>query len=323
MGGGPVFSCVADAPARLQLQVHYWAIALGALGQVPPDRLLVHAAAPLHPALTAWLEGAGVAVVPIPRYEGGPPYCNKLNQLESVAATGAEHVVLTDCDIVVTGADPWPTPAVLAAKVVDTAHPPASRLTAIFEQAGLGEPDWVPTDRAGSEGARTDVGNRNGGVLVVRRKELGPLGAEWRRWNRWCLDQEAAIGRLHFVDQVSLALARRALGVAFEDLDRAYNFPALPAAEAPPDPGGDGPVVLHHHGRLDADALVARTGLVGVDRAVDRVNRALAGGRDPALVQALLAAAAREARPPGALRRARAAVRRRRPPPARPTSRPS
>jgi hypothetical protein len=305
------FSCVTDELPHLQLQTHYWAISLLDGADVPPDRLLIHAVGRMDHELRGWLRDRGVRVVRI-RPFGGPGYCNKLNALASLGEAPTSHVVAMDCDTVVTGAATWPAPDVLAAKMVDAPRPPPSVWKAILDETGLGEPEWARADlKEGPEGWDTEASNRNGGVYVMHHGTPRLIEAEWRRWLRWCMAPPPTVGRLHWIDQVALALARRSLGLRFDTLDRHYNFPLVERTDLVRRAAGtDPPVVLHHHHRLDNDLFLAPTGVTVIDKGVTRVNETLAEHRVEPLVRRLGTSSVNR---PSLPRRARRVVSRRLP----------
>ena len=279
------FSCVVDSPFKFQMQVQNLVTTLVGLAGVPGQNIIVHAVAGLDPELRIWLQRMGVVVEPI-RPFSGHAYCNKLGQLIALRAVDRPFVVLMDCDTAVTGPLRWPKPQRISAKRVDTAAPPESFLAGVFAAAQVGEPQWVDADLlAGSESWRTDLNNCNGGVYVVERSFLARLGPVWLRWARWCLENQSLFGpsAIH-IDQVSLALAARELGIEIEPLPRAFNMPTHLSLS--PDFDVDAQV-LHYHWQVDEQLLLRATGLPRVDAGINRINRSLLATRRESLLKAV------------------------------------
>ena len=149
------YSCVVDSGFKFQIQAQNLISTLVELARVPGRDIIVHTVSTLDPELTAWLQDLDVVIQPISPF-AGHAYCNKLQQLSTLSAVDEPFVVMMDCDTVVSGPLDWPEPQYLCAKRVDTATPPRSVLSAIFEAARLGEPEWVESDLLdGAEGRST------------------------------------------------------------------------------------------------------------------------------------------------------------------------
>jgi hypothetical protein len=160
------------------------------------------------------------------------------------------------------------------AKVVDHPNPPEPALAALFEAAGLGEPDWVTVSCPPGGGRRTDRNNCNGGFYILDCAILPELAPRWRKWALWCLDQGDILGRhVRNADQLGFALALREMGLRVTPLPIEWNYPThLPAAQLP----DVAPRILHYHKGMDPDHRLLEIGVAMPDAAIRTLNDRMA-----------------------------------------------
>jgi hypothetical protein len=268
-----VYSCVVDGDARFQRQACTWAQTLITHAGRHPDEIVVHAVEGAQGEGFDWLRALGIRIEPVPRFDARHAHSNKLRQLDSPALCGADRVVLCDCDTAFAGdLEALIEGAGVRAKRVDTAQPPLRLWEVLFEAAGF---DRVPAPALATQtGELTYRNNCNGGLYVLDQRVLEPLRELWPRWATWTLDHADLLGELvFFSDQISFGLALEELGLQVDPLPLEANFPThIPC---PPGALAREPLMLHYHGRVDADGLLLPTGVPEADRAIARVNGGL------------------------------------------------
>jgi len=232
-------------------------------GGVQPERITAHLVEGCDASVAASLGSLGINLRWVEPF--GHPWCNKLQQLASLAAVEADRFVLQDTDMLVVRPLEIPTSGAILGKPVDQSLPPMSILEPLLREAGLvGSPA-----QADVGGGATIEGNLNGGLIVVPSGLLPVVSEAWVRWARWCLDRIAAFDTWHpHVDQVALAFAIAELHLPVGTLPRAFNVPtnAGPVAVA------ERPRLLHYHRNVGDQMTLERIGQADVDAAIDDVN---------------------------------------------------
>jgi hypothetical protein len=289
------FSCVVDRPRYLMAQAYVWVRCLLNIQKVPPENIFVHAVGIADPDFLTWLRSLGVNVVRVQPFDPRSPFCNKLCQLDTFADGKFDQVVLMDCDTAWIGDAPIPRGEPIAGKIVDNARPPESVLAGIFRAAGFREPNWIEVSvPKGDDHSKSDCNNLNGGLYIVEGRFVSKLRSAWRAWAIWCLDNRdsfaefasspvtrplgnPADGAMAFprvegrplvpVDQVSLALALRELGVSAGQLSIKWNYPTY-SQELP----NVTPYILHYSRHFDPPFRLHKTGIPMPDRAINALN---------------------------------------------------
>jgi hypothetical protein len=277
--GRVAFSCVLDAAPALSVQCALWLNCLLQLHGIPPSDVFIHAPVGCTAELLPRAAALGVTIVPIVPPDPRNPHCNKIAQLETFMGGGFDHVVLMDCDTAWVGPMELPHAAAARtaqamAKVVDHPNPPEPAIAALFEAAGLGEPDWVTVSCPPGGGRRTDRNNCNGGFYILDCAILPDLAPRWRKWALWCLDQGELLGRhVRNADQLGFALALREMGLRVTPLPIEWNYPThLPAAQLP----DVAPRILHYHKGMDPDHRLLEIGVAMPDAAIRTLNDRMA-----------------------------------------------
>jgi hypothetical protein len=99
----------------------------------------------------------------------------------------------------------------------------------------------------------------------------------------WIMLNRELVGRLdllgastNFCEQASLSVALALTGSAYLTVGNEMNFPAH-FRDFPPDSqfGRVDPVIIHYHGLVEDDGLLARSPYMFVDRKIVRFNEAL------------------------------------------------
>ncbi|WP_159017327.1 class I SAM-dependent methyltransferase [Cognatiluteimonas profundi] len=282
-GGGSkvAWSCLVDDTPQIWSSITPWLATAVGLAGIDPTRMYVHHVCPLRPEVASLCAALGVNVVAVPAFDARSPHSNKIRQCQGDYGD-ADRVALTDVDIVFARDVPLATiTAPVAGKLVDGPNPPVAVLERIFAEAGMAVPARFACGSWNAQSQRiafeTVGGNFNGGLYVVDAPLLAALGARWAHWAHWLLDRVELLDkwRVH-VDQVSFCLALAEAGKAFQILSDAWNFPT----HRPVDTSADEPILLHHHGRLDAhmrlqqvDAPQARPAIARVNRTIEQFQR--------------------------------------------------
>jgi 2-polyprenyl-3-methyl-5-hydroxy-6-metoxy-1,4-benzoquinol methylase len=278
--GSIAYSCVLDQDPFMAAQCFIWLNCLLEIKSAPPENIFIHHTGIANADFASWLESRRVNLVKIKPFDARSPHCNKLQQLKTFSQNTFDRVVLMDCDTAWIGRAPLPRGGPMAGKVVDLARPSEAILGAIFRQAGFGEPDWIPVSVPMGPGARrTDRNNCNGGVYVLDGTLIPQLNVTWRRWANWCLENRPLFGEFTVnVDQVSLALALRELGLAADSLPIEWNYPIQPATVLPtallPDVT---PQIVHYHQNIGTYFKIARIGVAKPDQAIQILNERIGG----------------------------------------------
>jgi uncharacterized membrane protein YgdD (TMEM256/DUF423 family) len=221
----------------------------------------------------------GVRTLDLPLGPDGA-YCNKINQLFTLAGDeGFDVLVACDTDLaIMRPLDEVATTEHVRAKRVDQENPPLAVLERIREFLGVAQ--QPPLAAPGCcPAAATYALNCNGGVLLIPRPLMRPLGEAWLDYARRLTDHRHLLEQwLDHIDQVSWAFAMLQLALPFRELPVEYNFPTNLAKRIPPGSFGQ-PVVLHYHRALDRKGRLRRSGVRSVDKCIKEVNRLLRNGR--------------------------------------------
>jgi Methyltransferase domain len=272
-------ACVVDDDARFHLQAFRWFAALTRCAGIRPDQLTVlNAGRRRRSDVLSYLADRGVRVGSIDAFDSRSGHCNKIGALRAITAAADSHVVLSDCDVVFLS-DPREfvtDPHALHAKPVDAPNPPLSVLEEVMRARRLPLGETHPLPLYPPE--MTCAGNANGGVYAGEASWLNALAADWSCEARWLLERRSLLRQwaIH-VDQLAMLLALRAGERRFRPLPLGANVPTHLASVARVPSPAIGPVTaLHYHDRITAQGLLAHTGIAQVDRAIDRVNAAIA-----------------------------------------------
>lgn len=220
--------------------------------------------------------GFGVRAVDLPLGPDGA-YSNKINQLFTLDDDDFDVLVACDTDLAIT------RPLNEVAKIdcvrarrVDQENPPLPVLEQIREF--LGFPQQPPLAAPGiSPTATTYALNCNGGVLLIPRQFMQPLGEAWLGYARVLTDHRHLLRQwVNHIDQVSWAFAMLKLALPFQELPVEYNFPTNLAKKVPPGSYAR-PVVLHYHRALDRKGRLRSSGIRLVDESIREANRHLQG----------------------------------------------
>jgi 2-polyprenyl-3-methyl-5-hydroxy-6-metoxy-1,4-benzoquinol methylase len=261
-------------------QTFIWVNCLLEIQMAPPENVFIHHTGIDNADFASWLESRRINLVKIKPFDARSPHCNKLQQIATFVQRKFDRVILMDCDTAWVGHAPLPRGGPVAAKVVDLARPSEAILTAIFHKAGFGDPDWIPVSVPMGPGVQwTDRNNCNGGVYFLEGAMLPQIDAAWRRWADWCLDHRQLFGEFAVnVDQVSLALAMRELGLSIDSLPIEWNYPVQPAAVLPTAQLPDvAPQILHYHRQIGPYFKIERMGVPKPDQAIQMLNERIGG----------------------------------------------
>ena len=268
-------SCVLDNTPSIWSSFLPWLATALELAQIPPSCILVHHACPLRQDVADLCARLGVVTHSVDPFDARSPHSNKIRQLETDFGA-ARRILLTDVDVVFSR--PLPCErigAAVAGKTVDRPKPPLEVLEIIFAHSGIPTPDRC-TNRLKSQGQTLEfsslVGNFNGGLYLIGSQYARALGARWRYWAHWLLDNIALLGHWKInVDQVSFCLALKDSGFDSLILGDEWNFPTH--IEMPP--VNEEPYVIHHHARLDNHQRLLSVLDDPPRRAIERVNQAI------------------------------------------------
>ena len=267
------YSFVIDENPRFLAEARLFVRALLGAGVAPAD-IVAQVTARCGEPGRALAASFGVRALELPL---GPDstYCNKINQLFTLANEEFDVLVACDTDLAITR--PLNSAASLhaiRAKRVDQPNPPLAVLESVraFLQVPS-QPALLAPSIAAHES--TYALNCNGGLLMIPRALMRPLGEQWLRNAEVLHDHRHLLQRWgNHIDQVSFAFAMIQLGLPFDELPIDYNFPTTLAKQIPASCYGE-PIVLHYHRAIDRRGRIKRCGVPSVDALIKRVNRSL------------------------------------------------
>jgi hypothetical protein len=271
---GGCFSCVVDDHPRFHLDALRWFTTLTEVAGVDAGDLVVHTVGAEHSDALDYLEGRGVAVRRVDRFDRRSPHCNKISGALSLADDPpAGTLVLCDTDTVVLE-DPRPLalpPDAIGAKLVDAPLPPLSVMLEIFSAAHVSTPPVVDLPWGTDQ---TVAGNNNGGLYLIPGAILARVAPAWAHWARWLLDRAELLGQwtVH-IDQVAMALALADTGTGSLALDVRWNTPSHDPSRFPAD--AEEPAIIHYHQQVDRCGRILPTGLDPIDRRIALANQAI------------------------------------------------
>ena len=263
-----LYSAVVDSQEIFSIQAECLVHSLIGLTDVRPEQILLHVVGEMPTSFKRSFNQLGVELVPISPFPGHP-YCNKLQQLQTLLHREWDDAVLLDCDVVVLEGPPRSNGA-LRGKAVDFGNPPMPVLEEIFTKAKVRLTPWT-TD---IDQLPTAWANCNGGVYVIDSDLINALAPAWLHWANWGMKNLDLFKTFwQHVDQVSFAMAVVSEGLPFESLEPRYNFPTHVPQSAERDCD---PAVIHYHRSTDSQhCLQAMDGLPRVNTAINQVNELL------------------------------------------------
>jgi uncharacterized membrane protein YgdD (TMEM256/DUF423 family) len=220
----------------------------------------------------------GVRALDLPLGPDGA-YCNKIHQLFTLADEDFDVLVACDTDLaIMRPLDDVATTEHVRARRVDQENPPLPVLERIREFLGVPQqPEWVAPTCVPQ--GRTYALNCNGGMLLIPRRFMQPLGEAWLGYATRLTEQRHLLEQwVNHIDQVSWAFAMLKAGLPFQELPLEYNFPTNLARKRIPRGTYGQPVVLHYHRSLDRRGRVRTTGVGLVDKSIREANRRLREG---------------------------------------------
>ena len=219
----------------------------------------------------------GVRALDLPLGPDGA-YCNKINQLFTLADEDFDVLVACDTDLaIMRPLDEVATTEFVRARRVDQENPPLAVLERIREFLGVPQqpPLVVPVC---SPAATTYAMNCNGGVLLIPRQFMRPLGEAWLGYATTLTDHRHLLEQwVNHIDQVSWAFAMLKLALPFRELPVEYNFPTDLTKRIPRGTYAQ-PVVLHYHRALDRKGRLRLSGVRLADKSIREANGHLRGG---------------------------------------------
>jgi uncharacterized membrane protein YgdD (TMEM256/DUF423 family) len=216
----------------------------------------------------------GVRAIDLPLGPDGA-YCNKINQLFTVADEDFDLLVACDTDLAITRPlDGIATVDFIRARRVDQENPPLAVLEQIREFLGFRQQPPLAAPGC-SPAAMTYALNCNGGVLLIPRQFMKTLGAAWLEYAKALTDHRHLLRQwVNHIDQVSWTFAMLKLELPFQELPVEYNFPTNLAKRIPRGSYAQ-PVVLHYHRKIDRKGRLRSSGVRLVDTSIKEANRHL------------------------------------------------
>ena len=207
-------------------------------------------------------------------------YTNKINQLFTLADEEFDVLVACDTDLaIMRPLDEAATTQFVRARRVDQENPPLAVLERIREflrvpqQPALAAPTCCPE-------ARTYAMNCNGGMLMIPRRFVRPLGEAWLTYATTLTEHRHLLEQwVNHIDQVSWAFAMLQLALPFQELPLEYNFPTNLAKRMSRGTYAQ-PAVLHYHRALDRRGRLRSSGVRLVDKSIREANRRLQDGAE-------------------------------------------
>ena len=202
-------------------------------------------------------------------------YCNKINQLFTLADDDFDVLVCCDTDLaILRPLDDVARADTVRARRVDLENPPLP----VLEEARalLGFPETPALIGTGCDPqAMTYALNCNGGLLLIPRQLMQALGESWLGYAATLVANRQIMQHwVSHIDQVSWAFAMLRLRLPFEELPVEYNFPIGLAGKLPEGSYGR-PVVLHHHNAIRRNGRIRKSGVPLVDQSINEANRRL------------------------------------------------
>ncbi|HEV2272318.1 MAG TPA: DUF423 domain-containing protein [Steroidobacteraceae bacterium] len=270
-----LYSFVIDEDPRFIAEGRIFLRTILAAG-VPPRDVVAQVTARSGDAGKSLAARFGVRALDLPLGPDGA-YCNKINQLFTLADDDFDVLAACDTDLAFTGPlDEVAKADRVRAKRVDQENPPLEVLEQIREF--LGFPQQPPLAAPGcSPAATTYALNCNGGVLLIPRQFMQPLGAAWLAYAQALNGQRHLLRQwVNHIDQVSWAFAMLKLALPFEELPVEYNFPTNIAKKVPRGTYAR-PVVLHYHRALGRRGRLRLSGIRLVDKSIREANCMITG----------------------------------------------
>lgn len=275
-GPAIAWSCVVDDTPEIWASLVPWIASLVECAEADPARIHIHHVCPLRGDVAEITAALDIRTVEVKPFDIRYPHTNKIRQFATEFGD-AELIVLSDVDMAFAAPPPFAEiRSPVSGKLVDQPNPPPRRLKAVFAAAGERPPEFHGSTYRKVGGPRvafeTMAGNFNGGLYVLRRDMLKPLGVAWTSWANWLIARPGLLGDWQrFLDQVSFCLAVHDLAIELGTLEQKWNFPLHLGLERE----GTEPVALHHHCLFGSDRRLPRTSAPWLDPSIDRVNAAI------------------------------------------------
>jgi uncharacterized membrane protein YgdD (TMEM256/DUF423 family) len=268
------YSFVIDEHSRFILESRIFLRAILAAGVRPTD-IVAQVTARSGEVGKRIAAQFGVRALDLPLGPDGA-YCNKINQLFTLADEDFDVLVACDTDMaIMQPLDEVATPEHVRARRVDQENPPLPVLERIREFLGVAQQPELTAPTC-SPAARTYALNCNGGMLLIPRQFMQPLGEVWLSYATRLTGQRHLLEQwVNHIDQVSWAFAMLQLALPFQELPLEYNFPTNLAKKWIPRGTYARPVVLHYHRSLDRRGRLRPTGVGLVDKSIREANRRL------------------------------------------------
>jgi len=270
-----LYSFVVDAQPRFVLESQIFLRTILAAG-VPPRDIVAQVTARSGDVGKSLATRFGVRALELPLGPDGA-YCNKINQLFTLGDADFDVLMACDTDLaIIRPVDPVATVDRVRAKRVDQENPPLAVLEQIREFLGFARQPALAAPGCSPQ-AVTYALNCNGGVLLIPRQFMRPLGEAWLGYATRLAEHRQLLQKwVNHIDQVSWAFAMLQLQLPFEELPVEYNFPTNLARRIPPGTYAQ-PVVLHYHRALDKRGRLRLSGVRLVDRSIREANSHLGG----------------------------------------------
>ena len=226
------------------------------------------------------LERYGATIHVVPRFSTKHPQSNKLRFLELPDLVRHDQVLLLDCDTIVVR-DPLPHlfRADFTAKIADAPTVPLDTFRQLFSAFGLPMPET--SQRCTVRGEPT-IPYFNAGVLAFSSQAMDNLVPKWIKFNeRLIASMELLEGHENFCEQASLSLALAAIGIPFEAVGNAFNFPMHFDDPATATGLADiDPFIVHYHWLADPSGYILPSAYPAVNRRIAEFNARLRKERE-------------------------------------------
>lgn len=264
------YTFVIDADARFLVESRIFLRTILGAG-VPPRDIVAQVTPGSGAAGKSLAAGFGVRAVDLP-YGPDGAYCNKINQLFTLADDDFDVLAACDTDLaIIRPLDEVATAHHVRARRVDQENPPLAVLEQVREFLGFAQQPALAAPGCSPE-ALTYALNCNGGMLLIPRQFMRPLGEAWLAYATTLTEHRQLLQKwVNHIDQVSWAFAMLKLALPFRELPVEYNFPTNLAGRIPKGTYAQ-PVVLHYHRALDKRGRLRRSGVRLVDRSIREAN---------------------------------------------------
>lgn len=220
-------------------------------------------------------EKYGATVRIVSRYDVKSPVTNKIRFLQQEYILDYDTVMLLDCDtIIVQNPSKFLAENIFRAKIADGSTMPHEIFTMLFDFFGVPLP---PLNYSCTVWGQPTIPYFNTGVLIFPKAVLSTLVPSWINFtDKLIANMGLIVGREHFCEQASMALALAATGEEFKVMGNEMNFPThFEHREESPLLHNIDPFIIHYHACFDSDGYINGSKYPLANARIDMFNKRL------------------------------------------------